>query len=164
FEAILPERGEEVVTGRSGREALRAVLDRDFAVILLDVNMPGMDGFETAGMIRKRKRSAHTPIIFVTAYSDDAHSAQGYSLGAVDYIITPVVPEVLRSKVSVFVDLFRQAGQINRQAAAMKRRAEQLARLTQASLAINAAPSLEKMLEVVSETARRLFEAPAAVS
>jgi signal transduction histidine kinase len=164
FETILEELGEEIVTARSGREALRAVLERDFAVVLLDVNMPGLDGFDTAMLIRQRPRSEHTPVIFVTAYADDAHTAKGYELGAVDFIITPAPPEVLRSKVSVFVDLFRQARQINRQAAELKRHAEQLARLAQASLAINASLSLERMLEVVAETARQLPDAAGAVA
>jgi CheY-like chemotaxis protein len=93
------------------------VLERDFAVILLDVNMPGMDGLETAALIRKRGRSAHIPIIFVTAdFNDDHHMAKGYALGAVDYIASPVVPEILRAKVKVFVDLYLLAQQAQRQA------------------------------------------------
>src|SRR5262249_41029791 len=95
---------------------LRHVLENEFAVILLDVNMPGMDGFETAGLLRQRKKSAHTPIIFITAYADEMHAAQGYSLGAVDYILSPVVPNVLRTKVKVFVELFRMTQQVRRQA------------------------------------------------
>jgi CheY-like chemotaxis protein len=106
MELILEELGENVISVRSGREALRQLLHYDFAVILLDVNMPDMDGFETAALIRQRKRSAHTPIIFITAFSDEMHAAQGYSLGAVDFILAPVIPEVLRTKVAVFVDLF----------------------------------------------------------
>src|SRR4029079_1727544 len=93
METILEELGENVVTARSGREALRRLLERDFAVILLDVNMPDMDGFETATLIRQRRRFEHTPIIFITAFGDDMHMAQGYSLGAVDYILSPVVPD-----------------------------------------------------------------------
>ena len=81
FETILEDLGQNVVTARSGREALRHLLEREFAVILLDVNMPDMDGFETAAMIRSRRQTAHTPIIFVTAFSDEMHTAQGYSLG-----------------------------------------------------------------------------------
>ena len=99
-ETILEELGQNVVTARSGRGgAAPACWSSDFAVILLDVNMPGMDGFETAALIRSRKQSAHTPIIFITAFADEMHTAQGYSLGAVDYILSPVVPEVLRTKV-----------------------------------------------------------------
>jgi signal transduction histidine kinase/DNA-binding response OmpR family regulator len=116
LESILGTVDARIITARSGEEALRRVLERDFAVILLDVNMPGMDGFETAGLIRTRKKSAHTPIIFLTAFADEMHAHRGYSLGAVDYILTPVVPDVLRTKVKVFVDLFRMARQIKRQA------------------------------------------------
>ena len=98
IEAILEELGQNVVCVDSGREALRRLLVEDFAVILLDVNMPDMDGFETAALIRERKRSESTPIIFVTAFSDETHAFQGYSLGAVDYILTPVVPAILRAQ------------------------------------------------------------------
>src|SRR3954453_7951448 len=86
LEAVLEELGQEIVRAYSGRDALRALLNQDFAVILLDVNMPGMDGFETAQMIRQRPSTRDLPIIFVTAYGDETHVARGYSLGAVDYI------------------------------------------------------------------------------
>src|SRR5678810_99488 len=107
LEAVLEDLGQHIVRAYSGREALRALLNDDFAVILLDVNMPGMDGFETAALIRQRKSTEHVPIIFVTAFGDENHASRGYQLGAVDYIQTPVVPEVLKTKVSVFVDLYR---------------------------------------------------------
>ena len=107
FTSILEELGQTLVTVRSGSDALREVLAREFAVILLDVNMPDIDGLETAKLIRKYKKSAHTPIIFITAYADEMQTAQGYSLGAVDYILSPVRPDVLRSKVKVFVELFQ---------------------------------------------------------
>src|SRR6516225_9475077 len=116
MELILQDLGQNVVTARSGREALRRLLERDYAVILLDVNMPDMDGFETAALIRQRPRSEHTPILFLTAYGDEIRSAQAYSLGAVDYIHSPVVPEVLRAKVGVFVELYRKTEQVRRQA------------------------------------------------
>ena len=116
YQVILQELGQELVFAHSGAEALKQVLQHDFAVILLDVNMPDMDGFETAALIRNRKRSAHTPIIFVTAFSDEVRMTEGYSHGAVDYILSPVVPEVLRAKVKVFVDLFRMTEQVKRQA------------------------------------------------
>jgi len=106
FELILQELQHEIITAGSGEEALKLVLEHEFAVVLLDVNMPGLDGLETAALIRKRKKSAHTPIIFITAYPDEMLTMQGYSLGAVDYILSPVVPEILRTKVKVFVDLF----------------------------------------------------------
>src|SRR3954465_1412023 len=116
FRTILEELDQNLVMVRSGSEALREVLTREFAVILLDVNMPDIDGLETAALIRKYKRSAHTPIIFITAYADEMQTAQGYSLGAVDYILSPIIPEVLRTKVKVFVELF-QAQQRTRQMA-----------------------------------------------
>jgi signal transduction histidine kinase/DNA-binding response OmpR family regulator len=116
METILGELGENIIGAQSGEEALRLILQHEFAVILLDVNMPGMDGFETAAFIRRRKKSAHTPIIFITAFADEMHTAQGYSLGAVDYILSPVVPEVLRTKVKVFVELSRMTQQVKRQA------------------------------------------------
>ena len=86
---------------------MRELLEREFAVIVLDVNMPEIDGIETAELIRKHGRTSHTPIIFVTAYADEMQTERGYELGAVDYILTPVVPAILRSKVRVFVDLYR---------------------------------------------------------
>jgi len=117
LETILRSWGRNVITARSGEEALRRLMDAEFAVILLDVNMPpGMSGLETAAMIRRRKKTAHTPIIFITAFADEMHTAQGYSLGAVDYILSPIVPEILRTKVSVFVELFRMTQQARHQA------------------------------------------------
>src|SRR4029453_6219647 len=154
LEAVLEDLGQNVVCAYSGREALRHVLNQEFAVILLDVNMPGMDGFETASLIRQRKSSEHVPIIFITAFGDEMHVARGYSLGAVDYILTPVVPEVLRSKVSVFVDLFRKTDQVRRQAEWLSRRAGQLQKLAAASVVINSALSIERMLQTVTDTAR----------
>ena len=116
FESILQELKQTIFTARSGEEALKLVLEHEFAVVLLDVNMPGLDGFETAALIRKRRKTAHVPIIFVTSYSDEMLTAQGYSLGAVDYILSPVVPEILRTKVKVFVDLFCLSQSAKRQA------------------------------------------------
>jgi PAS domain S-box-containing protein len=117
LEAILDSLNQNIVKARSGKEALRQLLKMDFAVILLDVSMPGMDGFETASLIRKRASSEHTPIIFVTSIgSTENHVSQGYSLGAVDYILTPIMPEVLRTKVSVFVELHKQTELVRRQA------------------------------------------------
>src|SRR5579884_1828678 len=116
YRTVLEELGQNIITASSGPEALKQVLRHEFAVILLDVAMPGMDGFETAALIRQRRRSAHTPIIFVTAFPDDMRAAEGYARGAVDYIMTPVVPEILRAKVKVFVDLFRMTEQVRTQA------------------------------------------------
>jgi PAS domain S-box-containing protein len=103
--ATLESLGQELVLAHSGEEALRQLLEQDFAAILLDVKMPGMDGFETAEMIRNRKRSKSTPILFLTGFRSDDHLFRGYDLGAVDFLFKPIVPEVLRSKVSVFVEL-----------------------------------------------------------
>ncbi|HUI98769.1 MAG TPA: response regulator [Usitatibacter sp.] len=106
LEAALRSLGSRIVTARSGEEALRKVLEEDFAAILMDVRMPGIDGFTTARLIRERKRSRYTPIIFLTAAQEDLASMfRGYQAGAVDYIVKPVIPEVLRSKLSVFVGL-----------------------------------------------------------
>jgi len=113
--AILRELGERLVTARSGREALQKLMDEDFAVILLDVNMPDMDGFETAGLIHQHPRFERTPIVFVTAaQASTLDRLKGYRLGAVDYVEVPVVPEILRSKVAVFVDLNRQRRDLQR--------------------------------------------------
>ncbi len=126
LEAALVDLNQTVIKAYSGAEALRLILKRDFAVILLDINMPGMDGFETATLIRQRKSSAHTPIIFVTSFSTgDVEVYRGYSLGAVDYLFTPVTPEVLRSKVSVFVELAKKNREIQRQAVALRRAEEE---------------------------------------
>lgn len=113
---LLEPLGQNVVLARSGEEALKEMLEREFAVILMDVNMPTMDGLETAALIRSRKKTAHTPIIFITAYADEMHTARGYSLGAVDYILTPIVPDILCTKVRVFVDLYLMAHEIRAQA------------------------------------------------
>src|ERR687885_454098 len=117
LEAILNSPSYNLVQANSGTEALRCLLNQDFAVILLDVQMPGMDGFETATLIRQRARSAHTPIIFITAINrSDNHVSRGYSLGAVDYLFKPIEPEILISKVSVFVTLHTKTAQVKRQA------------------------------------------------
>jgi signal transduction histidine kinase len=135
MEALLADLGENVVCVASGADALRQLPERDFAVILLDVNMPDMDGFETAALIRQRPRWQHVPIIFMTAASDDTHVLRGYSLGAVDYILSPIVPEILRTKVRVFVELFRMTAQLKRQAEERVALAEEQARRAAAEAA-----------------------------
>jgi signal transduction histidine kinase len=113
--AVLQPLGQNVVEAQSGGDALRQLLKEDFAVILLDVRMPGMDGYETAEMIRRRQRSEVTPIIFVTAFDrGETQMARGYALGAVDFVFAPIVPDVLRAKVSVFVDLNRKTDELKR--------------------------------------------------
>lgn len=116
-EVLRPIAG--VVTASSGRDALRQLLKSDFAVILLDVFMPGLDGYETAALIREREQTAHIPIIFLSAVNKETeHLMRGYAMGAVDYVFKPVDPVVLKSKVSVFVDLFRMRRQVEEQALA----------------------------------------------
>jgi PAS domain S-box-containing protein len=134
LESILEGLDLNLVRADSGRAALRALLDREFAVILLDVQMPNLDGFETASLIRERDKSRGTPIIFLTALSrSETHVFRGYELGAVDYIFKPYQPEILRYKVNVFVELFRKTQAITRQA-------HELARLSrQNELILNAA-------------------------
>jgi signal transduction histidine kinase len=125
--AVLEALGEEVVTAESGREALRQLLDHDFAVIVLDVMMPDMDGFETAALIRERERSRHTPIIFLTALGrSEEHIRRGYTLGAVDYLTKPFVPEILRTKVGVFVELHRKSGLLAHQSKLLERQNAEL--------------------------------------
>ena len=105
YSTLLEDIDAEIVLARSGTEALKRVLEGPFAVILLDVNMPDIDGLETATLIRGHRNGRHTPIIFITAYADEVQTARGYALGAVDYILSPIVAPVLRTKVQVFVDL-----------------------------------------------------------
>lgn len=117
----------EIVTARSGEEALRHVLQDDFAMILLDVNMPGMDGFETAEAIHARPRSAAIPIIFITAYdADEMTRLKGYQNGAADYLFTPIIPQVLQAKVTVFVALAKKNLELLQQASKLNQRTEEL--------------------------------------
>jgi signal transduction histidine kinase len=118
LQALLAPVGHPLLLARSGEEALRCALERDYALILLDVRMPGIDGFETARLLRSRERSRFTPIIFLTAAADELGSIfRGYEVGAVDYLVKPLVPEVLVSKVSVFVDLYRKNAELSREIA-----------------------------------------------
>jgi PAS domain S-box-containing protein len=118
LEGILESLGQNLVRATSGSKALKCLLDQDFAVILLDVQMPDMDGFETATLIRQRERSRYTPIIFLTAFSSsDEMVTKGYSLGAVDYLFKPINADILKSKVTAFVELFQKTAKIERQSA-----------------------------------------------
>ncbi len=152
LESILEELGENLIKATSGAEALRLVLEHEFAVILLDVYMPGMSGFETAGLIRQRRKSAHTPIIFITAFADEMHTAQGYSMGAVDYILSPVVPEILRTKVRVFVDLYRMTQQVRKQADERVALAKEQAARTAAEEAMRRSTFLAEASKVLSSS------------
>ncbi len=150
--SILDELGQNIVSARSGQEALRCILEMEFAVILLDVNMPDIDGLETAGLIRQYKKSAQTPIVFITAYVDELQARRGYALGAVDYIPSPVVPEVLRSKVRVFVELFRMNRQLQVQAAAREALARSEAARAAAEEAIQRADYLSQSSQRLSRS------------
>jgi signal transduction histidine kinase len=145
------EEVADVVTATSGEEALRHLLKDDFAVILLDVYMPGIDGYETAQLIRQREQSKRIPIIFVSAVNkEDDHLLRGYSMGAVDYVFKPVEPLVLKSKVAVFVDLFEKTREI-------QRKAEREQRLLDENLRVNT----EKLL--AEQALRRAEEQQAAI-
>ena len=134
LEAVLDDGSIQVVGVRSAREALRAVLDDEFAAILLDVNMPDMDGFEAAALIRARPLSKHTPILFVTAYAGETQLSRAYSLGAVDFIQSPVDPAILRAKVGVFADLFQKRAEIKRQTEQLREAEERLRHRAESAL------------------------------
>src|SRR6204780_2783687 len=133
LEAALDGLGQELVLANSGTEALRHLLEDDFAAILLDVKMPEMDGFQTAELIRSRKRSRDIPILFLTGYKSDEHLFRGYDLGAVDFLFKPIVPEILRSKVSVFVELSRHAALLQRQTAVLTKAEQRFRSLLEAA-------------------------------
>ncbi len=116
LESILSPLGQNLVKATSGQEALKYIFNLDISVVLLDVTMPGMNGFETATLIRERDKSRHIPIIFVTGHSiQEASIMKGYALGGLDYILKPIVPEILRAKINVFVDLHQKTAEINKQ-------------------------------------------------
>nr|WP_233509837.1 response regulator [Actinomadura craniellae] len=124
LEAILSSLDQELIRSRSGEEALKALLTDEYAVILLDVVMPGMDGFETARDIKRRKKTRDIPIIFLTAVdSDPDYAFRGYAAGAVDFIAKPFDPWVLRAKVSVFVELYNKNRQLREQATLLREQA-----------------------------------------
>lgn len=155
LEAALISLGQRIVKARSGKEALRHLLRQQFAVILLDVSMPVMDGFETAALIRQRLSSEHTPIIFITAIGgSENHITRGYSLGAVDYIMAPIMPEVLRTKVSVFVELHRNTETIRRQAERLRQDVAARKAAEEKVLHLNA--ELENRVTALTEINREL--------
>jgi signal transduction histidine kinase len=145
LEAVLQPLGHQTVRASSGAEALRCALDREFAVILMDVQMPGMDGFETTKLLKEQPGRRHVPIIFLTAFDRDAAAAiEGYDRGAVDYLVKPFEPYILRSKVAVFVELFLQREHIREQGKLLQ--AERSAR----AAAEAEAKAREETLEIVS--------------
>jgi two-component system sensor histidine kinase/response regulator len=164
LEAILEELGENLVRASSGIEALRQVLEHDFAVILMDVRMPGMDGFETARLIHGRPASCHTPIIFLTAYhAADAEMMRGYKIGAVDYLVKPFEANILRSKVALFVELKRKSALIQRQHEELLVRETEARQLAEARLRLQERDiaehkRFEKELAAARDTALGLAE------
>jgi two-component system, sensor histidine kinase and response regulator len=131
--AVLEPLGADLVTAHSGEEALRHLLGEEFAVIVLDVQMPVLDGFETARLIKQRERTRHIPIVFLTAISGEPeHYLRGYEVGAVDYVYKPFAPEILRAKVRVFIELWQRGAVIERQRAELEARLADLDRANEA--------------------------------
>ncbi len=148
LEASLEPLHQVIVRATSGDEALRAVLDSQFAVILMDIRMPGMDGFETIAILRQRERSRHIPIIFLSAYPEDTNRLQSYASGAVDYILKPFDPAALRSKVSVFVTLRQNELALEAAHADLERRVtERTAELAAANVALEHEIRERKLVE-----------------
>jgi signal transduction histidine kinase len=143
----------DVVLATSGQEALREVLKAEFAVIYLDVNMPGMDGYETARTIRRRPQSANTPIIFVTAYSaDEGDRSKAYACGAADFLFTPVIPQILRAKTKVFVSLFAKSAQLTTQGLDLTLKGSQIAAANELlQVAIEEREAAEKLSDAKDE-------------
>ena len=161
LEAALEGLGQELVLAHSGTEALRHLLDDDFAAILLDVKMPDMDGFQTAELIRSRKRSRHTPILFLTGYKSDEHLFRGYDLGAVDFLFKPIVPEILRSKVGVFVELSRNTALLRRQAEVLGKAEQKFRSLLEAAPDAMIISDEEGCISLVNSQAEIMFALPA---
>src|SRR4051794_8331002 len=162
LQAILQSLGLEMVTAGSGEQALKQLLTHDIAVILLDVQMPGMDGFETAAHIKQRERTRHIPIVFLTAINrEPAHAFRGYAAGAVDYLSKPFDPWVLRAKVAVFVELFEKTQLLEQQTEQLRRQvasddepgaADELAR--------RLAVSLDRLEVALADAVRRCADSP----
>jgi signal transduction histidine kinase len=158
YRAILEPLGERLVEASSGEQALKLLMEDEYAVILLDVNMPGLDGFETAHMIHQHPRFEKTPIIFVTAVNvTDMDRLRGYKLGAVDYVMVPVIPEILRSKVVVLAELYRKRRELRRANAALEaEKARELGRLNDSLRSANT--ELAGLVERLREADRRKDE------
>jgi PAS domain S-box-containing protein len=157
LEAALDGLGQELVLARSGTEALRHLLNDDFAAILLDVKMPDMDGFQTAELIRSRRRSLHTPILFLTAYKSDEHLFRGYDLGAVDFLFKPIVPEILRSKVNVFVELSRNTALLRRQTEVLGKAEQKFRSLLEGAPDAMIISSADGRINLVNSQAEAMF-------
>jgi PAS domain S-box-containing protein len=160
LEAALEGLGQELILARSGTEALRHLLDADFAAILLDVKMPDMDGFQTAELIRSRKRSRHTPILFLTGYRSDEHLFRGYDLGAVDFLFKPIVAEILRSKVGVFVELSRNTALLRHQAEVLGKAGQKFRSLLEAAPDAMIITDEEGAISLANSQAELMFAFP----
>ena len=165
LESILKDLGHDLVRAHSGREALRHLLNREFALILLDAAMPEIDGYETAALIRARDKTRETPIIFLTAnYTSESQMFKGYAVGAVDYLLKPYAPEVLRSKVSAFVELYTKRRSLKEEAQALReardtleeRIRERTAELAEANQALGVMLEREKIARGAAESINRL--------
>jgi len=155
LEAILSSLDQTLVRATSGEEALKALLAEDFAVILLDVQMPGMDGFETASHIKRRERTRDIPIIFLTAINrEPQHAFRGYSAGAVDYLAKPFDPWVLRAKVSVFVELYLKNRQLREQAELLRGQLADPAKDAIGADLVQRLRAVEDQLELVASQAK----------
>jgi PAS domain S-box-containing protein len=157
LQAVLDPLNGELMLAESGTDALRLCLDHDFAAILLDVRMPGMDGFETAELIRSRKRSRQTPILFLTAYRSDEQLFRGYDLGAVDFLFKPIVPEILQSKVAVFVELSRSEQLLRRQAEALARAGQEFHAVLEAAPDAMVITGADNAIRLANSRADTLF-------
>ena len=157
LEAALDGLGQELVLAKSGMEALRHLLEDDFAAILLDVKMPEMDGFQTAELIRSRKRSRDVPILFLTGYKSDEHLFRGYDLGAVDFLFKPIVPEILRSKVSVFVELSRNTALLRHQTEVLRKAEQKFRSLLEAAPDAMIISSADGGISLVNSQAEVMF-------
>ena len=158
--AILEPLNQTLISAKSGEEALRQVLKHDFALILMDVQMPGMDGFEAASLLKQRERSKYVPILFVTAVSrEQEYVFKGYSAGAVDYIFKPIHPDILRSKVKVFIDLCLQRREIERQAELLRRSEQKEIRAAQLEREIAIERLHTAELEVAKDAAEQASRA-----
>ncbi|HYD10099.1 MAG TPA: response regulator, partial [Acidimicrobiales bacterium] len=169
--AVLQPLGYDLLTARSGEEALRHLLTEDVDLILLDVRMPGMNGIETAAHVKQRDRTQDIPIVFLTAFDDDAALvAEGFSSGAVDWMTKPVDPTLLRSKVQVLVDLHQRSESLQAERAELAQRldehyaaeARNLRKLADAALAINSTHTLDEMLRIINQAAAEVTGARSA--